>query len=97
MPTKTNSENIKDIGKMSIDVAVILNKVDFIRDELAEIKECLEHSVKDDDSYREIKRKVNFLWDERNKMIGWMIGAGATGGAIASVFKGVVTDIFAKW
>ena len=94
---KITKDNTKKINQMGIDLAVILNKVDFIRDELAEIKECLEHSVKDDDSYREIKRKVNFLWDERNKMVGWMIGAGATGGAIASVFKGVVTDIFAKW
>lgn len=52
-----------------------------LRDEVKEIKTIIERKVDVDDEYKEMKRKVNVLWDRMN----WMIGYGAAGGAIAYI------------
>ena len=56
----------------------------------------VDKKVDDDKDYQEIVNKVNSLWDSKNKMIGWMVGAGATGGTIASIIKSLVSDVLAK-
>jgi hypothetical protein len=56
--------------------------------------ECM---VPNDTEYQELKVKVESLWDSKNKMIGWMIGAGVAGGGISTVFSGLVKDVLAYW
>ena len=64
--------------------------------DISGIKDCLDRTVENNDEYREMKGKVDRLWDDRNKLIGWMLGAGMVGGATGSIFKGLVGAILAK-
>ena len=56
----------------------------------------LNKKVDDDKDYREMARKVDSLWDSKNKMIGWMIGAGATGGTLVTLVKGLAEKVLAR-
>jgi hypothetical protein len=41
--------------------------------------------------------KVDNMWDSKNKMIGWMLGAGIAGGGIASFVSTAVKTIMANF
>ena len=56
----------------------------------------LSGKVDDDKNYQTMVKKVDNLWDSKNKMIGLMIGAGATGGTLVTVVKGMVDSVLAK-
>ena len=51
--------------------------------------------VKNDNDYKDMKDKVDTLWDIKNKLIGYMLGAGISGGVIGSLLKGIATDVIA--
>lgn len=53
--------------------------------------------VKNDDEYRELKGKVDSLWDSKNKMVGWMLGAGIAGGGVSALLSSLVKTISAKF
>ena len=65
--------------------------------DISSIKKKLNCVVVDDGEYRELKRKVNTIWDERNKLIGWMLGAGLVGGTTGALVKQLVSNVFAKF
>jgi len=64
--------------------------------DIADIKLSLNYVVKNDDEYKDIKKKVGIMWEDRMKMIGYMIGSGITGGAIGALLKQTIISAFTK-
>ena len=64
---------------------------------ITDLCDILKFKVNNDEEYKEMVRKVDNLWDSKNKMIGWMVGAGASGGLISTLIKNLVEGVFAKW
>lgn len=60
-----------------------------------DIKNSLSCMVKNDDDYKEMEKKVDTLWDIKNKLIGYMLGAGISGGVIGSMLKSIASDVIA--
>lgn len=79
-----------------IDVALIKKDITYMKKGIDDIKGILNCTVKEDDDFKSMKAKVNTLWDERNKLIGWMLGAGLVGGVTGSVLKNIVSSVFAS-
>lgn len=61
------------------------------------IKSSLDCMVKNDSEYKEVKTKVDQLWDDRNKLIGWLIGSGVIGGSVSVLAQNLVKVIQAKF
>lgn len=64
--------------------------------DIKEVKENLNCVVRDDDEYKDFKKKVYTLWDERNKLIGWLLACGVVGGTTGALIKQIVSGVFAK-
>ena len=65
-------------------------------EDIVEIKKKLDCKVDDNNEYKQMTDKVDSLWDERNKMIGWLLGAGIVGGTTGNLLSGLVKTIFAS-
>ena len=79
----------------------LLTRIDerqqIIKSKVENIEKCIAKTVSiDDEEYKEMRAKVDSLWDSKNKMIGWMIGAGAAGGSIVTILRTIAIDVFAK-
>jgi len=61
------------------------------------IKSSLDCMVKNDSEYKELKSKVDSLWDSRNKAIGWLIGSGVIGGSVSVLAQNLIKVIEAKF
>ncbi|MBU1092533.1 hypothetical protein KJ836_02610 [Patescibacteria group bacterium] len=65
-----------------------------IKNQVNSVKNSLNCVVKTtDDDYIEIRTKVDSMWDSKNKMIGWMLGAGIAGGGIATFMKTLTIEV----
>lgn len=64
-------------------------------DDIKIIKAKLDFKVDDNKDYCDMKDKVYKMWDDRNKMLGYMIGAGVAGGGISTFLAGAVKAILA--
>lgn len=64
-----------------------------VRD-IKKIHDCLETKV-DTKDFKPIKDRTNKLWDDRNRAIGWMIGAGVSGGGIAVLLQNFIKVVSA--
>ena len=56
----------------------------------------VDKKVSNDDDYQDIVKKVNNLWDMKNRMIGWMVGAGIAGGTTVTLLKDLVDKVLAR-
>ena len=56
----------------------------------------MDEKVNDDIDYKEMVSKVNNLWDIKQRMIGWMIGAGVAGGTTVTLLKDIVEKVLAR-
>ena len=65
--------------------------------DIKDIKYKLDCKVEDNPDYHDMKDKVYRMWDDRNKMIGYMIGAGIVGSGITSLLSGAVKTILANF
>ena len=65
--------------------------------DICEIKKKLNCTVIENDDYKDMKEKVYRLWDDRNKMLGYMIGAGVAGGGISTILSSAVKTILANF
>jgi hypothetical protein len=63
--------------------------------DIADIKTKLECTVPDNADYKDMKEKVYKLWDERNKLIGWLLGAGIVGGTTGSIINNFIKTVLA--
>ena len=84
-------------NQLGIDIAVMANKVDTIKENVVEIKQKLNCMVPNDSDYKELKMKVDSLWDSKNKLVGWMLGAGIAGGGVSAVLSGLIKVIQANF
>ena len=81
--------------KSEISIALLKKDISYMKKGIDDIKNSLNCMVKNDDDYKEMKDKVDTLWDIKNKLIGYMLGAGISGGVIGSLLKGIATDVIA--
>ena len=81
--------------KQEISIALLKKDISYMKKGIDDIKGSLNCMVKNDDDYKEMKDKVDTLWDIKNKLIGYMLGAGISGGVIGSLLKGIATDVIA--
>ena len=65
-------------------------------EDIVDIKSKLDCKVDNNKTYEEMTDKVDDLWDNKNRLVGWMIGAGVAGGGISTVLSGLVKTIFAS-
>jgi len=56
----------------------------------------VDKKVSNDDDYQDIVKKVNNLWDMKNRMIGWMVGAGIASGTTVTLLKDLVDKVLAR-
>ncbi len=84
-------------NQISIDIAVIANKVDTIKETVVKIENKIDCMVPNDAEYRELKLKVDSLWDSKNKLVGWMLGAGIAGGGVSALLSSLVKTISAQF
>ena len=82
--------------KSEISIALLKKDIKYLKEGIDDIKGSLSYMVKDDSEYKEVKTKVDQLWDDRNKLLGWLIGAGITGGVTSSVLQGLVKTVLAS-
>ena len=67
----------------------------YLKTGIDEIRCSLKTMVPNDDEYKQMRDRVDKLWDTQNKMIGWMVGAGAVGGLAGNLVKSLVTQVIA--
>ena len=82
----TYRELIKEIRTLNDDVTR----------KLEHLESCLNAKVSLLD-FTDYKSKTDRLWDERNRMIGYVIGGGITGGVVAQGLTKLVTEVMAKF
>jgi len=81
--------------KSEISIALLKKDITYIKKGVEEISNSLNCMVKNDDDYKELKYKVDSLWDSKNKMVGWMLGAGIAGGGISALLNSLVKTVSA--
>ena len=81
--------------KSEISIALLKKDITYMKQGIDDIKGSLNCMVKNDNDYKDMKDKVDTLWDIKNKLIGYMLGAGISGGIIGSLLKGIATDVIA--
>lgn len=81
--------------KQEISIALLKKDISYMKSGIDDIKNSLNCMVKNDNDYKDMKDKVDTLWDIKNKLIGYMLGAGISGGVIGSLLKGIATDVIA--
>lgn len=83
--------------KQEISIALLKKDISYMKKGIDDIKNSLNCMVKNDDDFKEMENKVDTLWDIKNKLIGYMLGAGISGGVIGSMLKGIASDVLAMF
>ena len=63
---------------------------------LSNIDKKFEAVVQYDDDYKDMLKEHKSLWDSKNKAIGWMFGAGITGGGVGSLLVSIAKNVLAN-
>ena len=83
--------------KQEISIALLKKDITYLKEGIDDIKGSLKTMVPNDSEYKELKGKVDNLWDDRNKVIGWLIGSGVIGGSVSVLAQNLVKVIQAKF
>ena len=83
--------------KSEISIALLKKDIKYMKEGIDTIKSSLDCMVKNDSEYKEVKTKVDQLWDDRNKLIGWLIGSGIIGGSVSVMAQNLVKTIQAQF
>ena len=83
--------------KSEVSIALLKKDIAYMKEGIDTIKDSLNCMVKDDSEYKELKTKVDNLWDDRNKLIGWLIGSGIIGGSVSVLAQNLVKTIQAQF
>ena len=83
--------------KSEISIALLKKDIQYMKEGIDTIKDSLNCMVKDDSEYKELKTKVDNLWDDRNKLIGWLIGSGIIGGSVSVMAQNLIKTIQAQF
>ena len=92
---KITQNNTKEINSLTTNMAVVVTKIEAIKENVIDIKNKMECMVPNDSEYKELKIKVDSLWDSKNKLVGWMLGAGIAGGGVSALLSGAVKTVLA--
>ena len=92
---KITNNNTKEINSLTTNMAVVVTKIEAIKENVIDIKNKMECMVPNDSEYKELKLKVDSLWDSKNKLVGWMLGAGIAGGGVSALLSGAVKTVLA--
>ena len=92
---KITQNNTKEINSLTTNMAVVVTKIEAIKENVIDIKNKMECMVPNDSEYKELKIKVDSLWDSKNKLVGWMLGAGIAGGGVSALLSGAVKSVLA--
>jgi hypothetical protein len=65
--------------------------------DILSIKQNIDCKVDNDNVYEARGKKIDTLWDDRNKVIGYLMGAGVIGGVTSNILGGLVKTIFAQF
>ncbi len=88
--------NKKNADRDNVTYRELISEIRALRDEnrqqLVEIKECLGSKV-DVSDFVVVKERTNRMWDERNKFVGWALGAGVAGGGAAAVINSIISRL----
>jgi hypothetical protein len=70
----------------------LLIRIDERQNDMAESLETLatkmDRLVPNNTEYKQMKLRVENLWDSKNRVIGWMLGAGIAGGGVVALIRG---------
>lgn len=86
------------MSNKSVTYRELIKEIRTLNDDLTKKLEHLENSlnakvsIKD---FAEYRTKTDKLWDDRNKVIGYVIGGGITGGVVAQGLVKLVSEITA--
>ena len=83
--------------KSEISIALLKKDIKYMKEGIDTIKSSLDCMVKNDSEYKEVKTKVDQLWDDRNKLIGWLIGSGIIGGSVSVMAQNLIKTIQAQF
>ena len=83
--------------KSEISIALLKKDIQYMKEGIDTIKSSLDCMVKNDSEYKEVKTKVDQLWDDRNKLIGWLIGSGVIGGSVSVLAQNLIKVIEAHF
>ncbi len=83
--------------KSEISIALLKKDIKYMKEGIDTIKSSLDCMVKNDSEYKEVKTKVDQLWDDRNKLIGWLIGSGVIGGSVSVLAQNLIKVIEAHF
>ena len=83
--------------KSEISIALLKKDIKYMKEGIDTIKSSLDCMVKNDSEYKEVKTKVDQLWDDRNKLIGWLIGSGVIGGSVSVIAQNLIKVIEAHF
>lgn len=90
----------KQSSEQSLD-NILLVRIDERQKEMCkdldEIKQSLKTKVSDGKDYQDMSKKVDTLWDDRNKVLGMVIAAGMLGGTFPLLLQGLVKAILANF
>jgi len=77
--------------EMARDIANINKKLEGLVTE----DKCKERQNNFNKEFLDIRSKTSILWDDRNKVIGYVVGGGMVGGGISALLTGAVKTIMA--
>lgn len=92
---RITNTNTKEINSLTTNMAVVVTKIEAIKENVIDIKNKMECMVPNDSEYKELKMKVDSLWDSKNKLVGWMLGAGIAGGGVSALLSSAVKTVLA--
>jgi hypothetical protein len=88
------------MSNKSVTYRELIKEIRTLNDDVTRKLEHLENSLNAKvsvEDFAEYKAKTDKLWDEHNKMIGYVIGGGITGGVVAQGLTKLVTEVMAKF
>jgi len=65
--------------------------------DISSIKDGLDHKVDNDIAHEKRVKRIDTLWDDRNKLVGYMLGAGVAGGGTVSLLAGAIKFVWARF
>ena len=83
--------------KTETNIALLKKDIAYMKEGIDHIRGSVDCMVKNDGDYQDVVKKVNTLWDDRNKVVGWLMGAGIIGGAVPVVFQSLIKAVSAHF
>jgi len=94
---KSNSELLVRIDERQREMASDILSIKKRLETVVTDEKCKERQTNFNKEFIDVKAKTHILWDDRNKMIGWLLGAGIVGGTASTLLSGLAKSVFAMF